>query len=127
MALRNVLIDSNGKMMICDFGLSKVMHTGKDGNVYASHVQGTAVPFQMYAKWVGVFRLFPLCLYVFGFARAHLDVLRACVCLVWRQAGPRDPRNGSLHGKNRCTCTCDCVHTLWFVFWLRCVESCDRC
>ena len=55
MALRNVLIDSNGKMLICDFGLSKVMHTGKDGNVYASHVQGTAVPFQMYVRWVVVF------------------------------------------------------------------------
>jgi hypothetical protein len=54
-ALRNVLIDSNGKMLICDFGLSKVMHTGKDGNVYASHVQGTAVPFQMYVRWVVVF------------------------------------------------------------------------
>ncbi len=52
MALRNVLIDSNGQMMICDFGLSKVMHTGKDGNVYASHVQDTAVPFQMYVRWV---------------------------------------------------------------------------
>ncbi len=43
-ALRNVLIDSDGKMMICDFGLSKVMHTGKDGNVYASNDQGAAVP-----------------------------------------------------------------------------------
>ncbi len=98
MALRNVLIDSNGNMMICDFGLSKVMHTGKDGNVYASHAQGTDVPFQMYVWSVGVYDRGVGNLLVYDL----FDMDGVCVVCAWWQVGSRNPRNGSLHGKNRC-------------------------
>ena len=48
MALRNILLDGLGACVLCDFGLSKVMHTGADGSDYYTHKSG-GLPFRWMA------------------------------------------------------------------------------
>jgi hypothetical protein len=49
-ALRNMMLDAHGNIQLCDFGLSLVTHTGKDGSQYGRLDSSKDVPYEMYVQ-----------------------------------------------------------------------------
>ena len=51
-ALRNMMLDAHGNVQLCDFGLSLVTHTGKDGSQYGRWDSDKDLPYEMYVACV---------------------------------------------------------------------------
>jgi hypothetical protein len=72
-ATRNALIHPTGRIMICDFGLSKHMHAGHDGSAYYVMHTNSQIPFPMY--------LSPFLRPVFVKGGGVILSLQRCVCI----------------------------------------------
>ena len=78
-ACRNALLDLLLNLKLCDFGLSRQMHTGKDGHEYYAMSKNAPLPVRWYA--------IPLLLQRTGLYCLTLFFLR--VCCVGIQDVPR--------------------------------------